>query len=124
MLCAIGLDAAACRYIVLQTWLGKQTDVRREIVLHTESCSDRPLKWSMECGLVAEFHRAVDIIACVKRRIDRYLHLRIKTSVEIPLSYIIYIICTLQRYTEVMDGLLLMIAFPLEPILASDFRRL
>ena len=106
MFCVIGLYATARWEVVLQTWLCKETDVRREVVLQAESRAERPLQWSMECGLVAEFYRAIDIIVCVEWCIDRYIHLHAKISIKIPSPHIIYIIGTLQWYAEVMDGLL------------------
>ena len=104
---SIGLDVATRRDVVLQTWLSKETDVRCEVILQANACSYRPLQRSMERSLLFQFFHAVHEIAGNERRIDRYLHLRTKTSLEIPSPYIIYIICTLQRYAEVMYGLLL-----------------
>lgn len=59
---AVGFYAAACLDVVLQTWLCKDADVGREVELEAEPSANRPLQWSMECGLVAESYRAVDIV--------------------------------------------------------------
>lgn len=40
MLCAVGLDVAARWDVVLQTWLGKESDAGREVVLQTETSAD------------------------------------------------------------------------------------
>ena len=55
MLRAVGLDAAARRDVVLQAWLHEETDVGREVVLHTETCADGQLPWGTEHRLVGSF---------------------------------------------------------------------
>ena len=107
MLRSVGLDVAACRDVVLQTGLCKESNVRCEVVLQAETCTYRPLQRSVECGLLFQFLHSVHEIACAERCIDWYLQLRAKTSVETPSPYIIYIIGTFQRYSEVVDSLLL-----------------
>ena len=71
----------------------------------------------MECRLLFQFFHAVHEIAGTERCINRYIHLRTKTSIEIPSPNIIYMIYTLQRYAEVMYGLLLTDGVPVSAYL-------
>ena len=40
MLRAIGFYAAARRDVVLQTWFGKETDMRRDVELQAKACAN------------------------------------------------------------------------------------
>ena len=106
MLCAVGLDVAARRDVVLQTWLGKESDAGSEIVLQAKTCTNRPLPWSMDGSLVGCLQYAMQVVACAQRRIERNLRGNAETSVEAPRLSIIYVIDALQGDAEVVNGLL------------------
>ena len=53
MLRAVGLDVAMHRDIVLQAWLCEDADVGRQVVLQTETCTNRPLPRVADSCLVA-----------------------------------------------------------------------
>ncbi len=40
MLCAVSLDAAARRDVVLHAWFCEEADAGREVVLQAETCAD------------------------------------------------------------------------------------
>ena len=67
MLCAIGFNVAACRDIILQAWLCKQSDVGREFVLQAEARADRPLPRGADGGPVGSLQFAMQVVACVER---------------------------------------------------------
>ena len=102
---AIGLDVATRRDVVLQTWLSEEADVGHEVILQAKACTYRPLQWSVERRFLFQFFHTIHEIACSDWRIDGYLQLCTKTSVETPSPYVMYFICTLQRYAKVVDGL-------------------
>lgn len=52
MLRAVGLDAALRRDVVLQAWLSEEADARRDVVLQTEACADRPLPRGADSRLI------------------------------------------------------------------------
>ena len=52
MLRAVGFYVAACRDIVLQARLGKQSDAGSEIVLQAKTRANRPLPRGVDGGLV------------------------------------------------------------------------
>ena len=107
MLGAVGLDGGARRDIVLQAGFYKQSDCGREIVLQAEACGNRPLPGGTEGGLLRGFQDAVQVIACVERRVDRNLRRQAEAAVEAPSLAIIHIIYTSHGDAEIVDALLL-----------------
>ena len=84
MLCAVGLDAAACGYEVLQAWLCENADAGRETVLQAEAERGGELPWGMEGGFFARFMVAIYEVVGVQGRIDRYFRRQPCTAVEVP----------------------------------------
>ena len=67
MLGAIGLDAAISRDVIMQTWFGKKTDMRCELVLQADARADRPLQRRTEARLVGSTLQSMQVIACDER---------------------------------------------------------
>ena len=107
MLSAVCFYLCTRRNVVLQAWLCEQSDVRSEIVLQAKTSTNRPLPWSVDGSLVGGLQLAMQVIACVERRVERYLRGNAETSVEAPRLSIIYIIEALHGDAEVVDDLLL-----------------
>ena len=107
MLCAVGLDVAARRDVVLQTWFGKEADSGREVVLQAETSADRPLPRGVKCCLVGNLQCTMQVIVCIERRIDGDFRRHAEATVEAPRFASVHIAEALHGDAEVMDGLLL-----------------
>ncbi len=67
MVCAVCLDWGARRDVVLQAWLGEESDVGREVVLQTKTRTDRPLPRGADGGLFGSLQRTMQVVTCVER---------------------------------------------------------
>ena len=61
----------------------------------------------MECRLFSQLYRTIQYVVGVTSTRNGYFHLYAETSINIPRPDIIYIICALQWYTEIVNRLLL-----------------
>ena len=107
MFCAVCFNLCPRWNVVMQAWFCEQPNVGREIEFQAKTCSNRPLPWGVDGGLVGCFQHAVQVVTCAERRVERYLRGNAETSVEAPRLSIIYIIDALHGDAEIVDGLLL-----------------
>ena len=107
MLSAVCFNLCPRRNVVMQAWFCEQPNVGREIEFQAKTCSNRPLPWGVDGGLVGCFQHAMQVVTCAERRVERNLRGNTETSIETPRLSTIYIIGTLQGDAEVVDGLLL-----------------
>ena len=102
MLCAVGLDVAIRRDIVLQAWFHEEADVGCQVVLQAKAEARGELPWNVDGGLVAGFIQTIYIVVGLEGRVDGDFGCQAETAVQTPLSGAIHIIQSFHWYAKIM----------------------